>query len=297
MTFLSLALKYLIPRRQRLSVAIISLLSVGVISLVVWLIVVFLSVTEGIEKGWLAKLTTLHAPLRLTPTEEYYQSYYYQVDALSHQSDYHHKTIAEKRQSGAPSYNEDEDGPLPSRFPKPDLQVNDPVQGLFTVLEKFKKSDGIVYQDFEISSALLKLQRFDPKTRQLSYLTQASYLTTPPSHNPQFTKLLIPPNLQDLSHQLALSDYSTHLSRQDQPAFAAKTQPSQSTQRIQEILSAVHSLKLTTAQRDLPVQLLPENVRFEVVFDKDQRITLPLHKKGATTHLLRSEQELFLIEQ
>ena len=58
-------------------------MSVLVISLVVWLVLVFLSVTAGIERNWLQKLTALHAPIRLSPTEEYYGSYFYQIDAVS----------------------------------------------------------------------------------------------------------------------------------------------------------------------------------------------------------------------
>lgn len=45
----SVAFKYLIPRKKHLSVTLIAMMSVGVISLIVWLLLVFLSVTSGIE--------------------------------------------------------------------------------------------------------------------------------------------------------------------------------------------------------------------------------------------------------
>ena len=61
--------KYLIPQKKQLSVALIASMSVGVIALVVWLVLIFLSVTEGIEKNWLEKLTSLNAPLRINPTK------------------------------------------------------------------------------------------------------------------------------------------------------------------------------------------------------------------------------------
>src|ERR1700691_5598023 len=92
----SVAKKYLIPKKKQLSVSLIALMSVGVISLVVWLVLVFLSVTQGIEKSWLEKLTTLNAPLRITPTHSYFSSYYYNVDSISQRSSYTHKTIGEK---------------------------------------------------------------------------------------------------------------------------------------------------------------------------------------------------------
>lgn len=85
---LSVACKYLIPRRRQLSVSIISLISVLVIALVVWLIVVFFSVTDGLEKSWVQKLTALTAPVRLTPTDAYYHSYYYQADSISEASNF-----------------------------------------------------------------------------------------------------------------------------------------------------------------------------------------------------------------
>ncbi|MCP5507549.1 MAG: ABC transporter permease, partial [Chlamydiales bacterium] len=80
---LSVALKYLTPRWKQLSVSIISLISILVISLVVWLIVVFFSVAYGLEKGWTHKLIAMTAPVRITPTEDYYHSYYYQIDSIS----------------------------------------------------------------------------------------------------------------------------------------------------------------------------------------------------------------------
>ena len=46
---LSVARKYLVPRWRQLSVSVISVISVLVIALVVWLIVVFFSVTNGLE--------------------------------------------------------------------------------------------------------------------------------------------------------------------------------------------------------------------------------------------------------
>ena len=85
---LSVACKYLIPRWRQLSVSIISIISVLVIALVVWLILVFFSVTDGLEKRWVDKLTSLTAPARITPTAAYYDSYYYRSDSISAASDY-----------------------------------------------------------------------------------------------------------------------------------------------------------------------------------------------------------------
>src|SRR5579871_469138 len=142
---LSVALKYLIPRKRQLSVSLIALLSVVVISLVVWLVLVFLSITEGIERGWLTKLTTLNAPVRITPTHHYYSSYYYQADAISGHCDFSFKNIGEKAQAeNSDPYNPLEDGELPARFPRADRledgTLNDPVKGLFSILSGMKQT-------------------------------------------------------------------------------------------------------------------------------------------------------------
>src|SRR5947209_69578 len=118
---LSVACKYLMPRRRQISVSIISLISILVIALVVWLIVVFFSVTDGLEKNWVYKLTALTAPLRITPTEAYYQSYYYQVDGISEASNYSHKTIREKQETvSSDPYDSELDQELPPHWPPPD---------------------------------------------------------------------------------------------------------------------------------------------------------------------------------
>ena len=45
------------------------------------------------------ELVALNAPVRMTPPEAYYQSYYYLIDSVSVDSDYSSKTIAEKLES------------------------------------------------------------------------------------------------------------------------------------------------------------------------------------------------------
>ena len=93
---LSIALKYLIPRRKTLSVSIISIISTLVIAAVVWLTIVFFSATEGLERRWTEKLITITAPVRVTPTDSYFQSYYAGIDQFSEQASYNSKTLREK---------------------------------------------------------------------------------------------------------------------------------------------------------------------------------------------------------
>lgn len=192
---LSIALKYLVPRRRALSTALISALSVFVISLVVWLVLVFLSVTKGIERNWLQKLTSLHAPLRITPTEAYYQSYFHQIDVVSAASHFSYKTIGEKKDSlYSDPYRPDSDAELPLYWPRPDTlssgQLKDPVKTMFGELEKLQKIEPqIQFQDYEIGGALLRLNL----TGSASTLSQMSYLLSLPEENPQLRTLFLTP--------------------------------------------------------------------------------------------------------
>lgn len=269
---ISVALKYLIPRRKQLSVSLIALLSVTVISLVVWLVLVFLSVTEGIERGWLHKLTTLNAPLRITPTPYYYSSYYYQIDSVSSKSQFALKNIAEKAQStNADPYNPQEDEGLPVHFPQPDLNerhtLKDPVKELVTILGQLKqKRSDLAFQDFEISGALMRLQLLRPGSgtraeENQGYLTQVSYLASLPDKCPDLSSLLLLPTEKDLNHLLYLAAHSTEFSRQDTPALSLKTSKETANSRIHHLLQNVkiHQLKPHLAFWQLPFELLPEN--------------------------------------
>ena len=108
----SVARKYLIPRVRQLSVSCISLISILVIAIVVWLSIVFFSAQEGIEKKWTEKMVALTAPIRLTPTDSYYQSYYYQIDSFSSKSDFASKSLPEKLASPFVDPFDPEDGPV-----------------------------------------------------------------------------------------------------------------------------------------------------------------------------------------
>lgn len=199
-----IALKYLIPKKRSLSTALISLMSVFVISLVVWLVLVFLSITRGIEKNWVNKLTSLYAPLRISPTDLYYSSYFYRVDSLASASNYTLKTLGEKAaaQSSDP-YLSHVDMELPSYWPKPlknhEGEVLDPVKITIKELETLN----VPFQDYEIGGALLRLGLRKKTDSTLSYLSQMSYLLSLPSKNPRLQSLIVPPNLDDLNLLLA----------------------------------------------------------------------------------------------
>lgn len=169
---LSVAFKYLLPRRRQLSVSIISLISIFVISLVVWLILVFFSVTNGLEKIWVGKMISLTAPLRIIPTEDYYRSYYYQIDGMSAASGYQLKSLGEKKIAAGDPYDPSRDEELPPDFPAKEVHADGSSKDL--VKEVWAALEGLKASDFQMTVANLKLQLAD--THQT--LSQAAYIGT-----------------------------------------------------------------------------------------------------------------------
>ncbi|MGR3973432.1 MAG: FtsX-like permease family protein [Candidatus Rhabdochlamydia sp.] len=207
---LSILRKYLVPRKRQLSVAFLATISVAVITTVVWLLLLFLSITEGIETTWLYKLTSLHAPLRITPTEAYFKSYYHLADTLSFKASYHPRSFAQKLQSpGQDLYDPSTDSSIPLSWDKPQFDQNkklqDPVATLAAILELIHKKDfTIEYAPFELSGGILKLQikrSQDQKSQGAAFLTQACYLQSFPENNSYIQTLLLPP-LRDESSSL-----------------------------------------------------------------------------------------------
>ncbi|MCB1213516.1 MAG: ABC transporter permease [Chlamydiia bacterium] len=138
---LSVALKYLLPRRRQLSVAVIGMISVAVISLVVWLILVFFSVSLGLERHWIGRFTTMTGQLRIIPTESYRNSYYAQIDSYCEATGYSPLSIAQKRTAEkSDPYDPEIDAELPENFPPPSLTASgdlcDPVKELFLAIDR-----------------------------------------------------------------------------------------------------------------------------------------------------------------
>lgn len=187
---LSVTLKYLLPRWRQLSVSIISLISIIVIALVVWLVVVFFSVTHGLEKTWIQKLVAVTAPIRLIPSPDYYRSYYYLVDGISEKSDFSLKNIAEKKASPyTDPYNLESDEELPAHWPLPDRQSNgllkDLVKEAFSSIEHLQNSKGISAYDYEIAYAELSLQK------QQTNIHQPVFISTLEPSNPALYQSLL----------------------------------------------------------------------------------------------------------
>lgn len=207
---LTVALKYLIPKWRQLSVSIISLISVLVISLVVWLIVLFLSVTEGIEQKWIEELVTLNAHVRMSPSEAYYRSYFYQIDTASLDSNYTTKTLGEKL--GAPRsdpYDPGIDIELSLDFPAPDRhedgRLKDPVKEGFEAIHSLGYA-GLRTQEYEVSFGNLRLHMLRDESAlgesEHTFLTQVSYIASHDSSNARTNRMVVSPSSDDYNNLL-----------------------------------------------------------------------------------------------
>lgn len=262
---LSIAWKYLIPKKRSLSSSLISLLSIFVITLVVWLIVVFLSVTTGIEKNWLSKLTSLQAPIRIYPTEAYFQSYYYLIDNFSSGSSYELKSIGEKAISTAVDpYNPAVDMELPSSFPKK-VEI-DPVKTLFSSLQELKKEDSsLTFQEYETTAALLKM-----RVNNNTVLSQVNYIASFPSENPHLSTLLLPPTEDELRH--SPHNIYSHIKIDSAESMPFTTLPS----------------SFFTEEGKMKVYIQKENNQIQSLFLTDHSLPMP----SATLHWKSSQLTL-----
>lgn len=256
---LTVALKYLIPRWRQLSVSIISLISVLVISLVVWLVVLFLSVTDGIEKKWVEQLVALNAPIRMAPTDAYYRSYYYRIDQVSLESNYTPKTIGEKLAAArSDPYDPTIDVELPYDFPPPDRHADgslkDPVKEGWEAITKLKPAE-VRPQEYEVSFGNLRLSLIREGAAhgdvQQTFLTQISYIASHDEHNARLKHMLVPPSSDDYNNILyALSHTARPAIEEtdDSLAYESGEDPVQLRKNLENFFSHVSVTKVRTTE-------------------------------------------------
>lgn len=220
------------PKKRTLSTSLISLLSVFLIALVIWLILVFLSVTTGIENNWISKLTAIHAPLKVYPTPKYYQSYYYQIDRFASHSNYSLKTIGEKKESTSMDpYDPTIDWELPPFLIEKTAseEKKDLVKEIYEALTHLEKRfSPLFFQDYEIAGALMRLslqeENLFSSSAKRSFLSQATYLASFPGKNPHLSSLIEPLSSQDLNYLLSRWDCIPSSWQRDLPQKAPLTE-------------------------------------------------------------------------
>lgn len=280
---LSVALKYLTPRWRQLSVSIISMISILVIALVVWLIVVFFSVTHGLEKSWIQKLIALTAPVRVTPTQAYYNSYYYKIDSLSAASDYNLKTIGEKLKANrANPHDINSDEEIPPNWPKPDLLPNGDLKDLVAVafheIQGLKGFPGLHARDYEMTVSNLRLRLLRTKAdeqsasykifpaRTQAFLNQSAYLGSLDPNNPTLSKALIKYSPADLSNLLEMVSIASDNIQEDAPDSIHNLNADAVRKYLRTFFAGVKIEKLKTPGRGwlIPHTLLPSSGKLKV---------------------------------
>lgn len=305
---LSVALKYLSPRWRQLSVSIISLISVLVISLVVWLIVVFFSVTHGLEKNWIQKLIALTAPIRITPTQAYYDSYYYQIDSLSANSNYSYKSIREKLASAeSDPYDPTIDEEIPAYWPFPVLDETHQLKDLTKIAyEEISKIQGVTAQDYEMTFAnvRLRLLREQPKkyagnvsngsTQNQSFLNQNAYLGTFDPTSNTLTAAILPLSNQDVTNLLNTLSISSDNAKEDNPETILRLTGSLATAKYHRFFdnAAITSLKSPAGGWNLPRNILPSGCHLETCLVVDGNRVKKVIIPAQTKHLDSIRQEL-----
>lgn len=269
---LSILRRYLLPKRKRLSLALIAMMSVFVISLVVWLLILFLSVTEGIEKNWLGRLTSLNAPLRITPTEEYYRSYYHLIDEHSYASGFEKKSLHEKLVSKITDpYDGSIDSELPLYIPKAVKSVKGGTLDLAKEVSASLRSipqdlTTIQSHDYQMCGALLRLTLARQPVDQpysmapaLNFLTQAAYVNSIPMDKGPLHTLITKPNAEDISHLVYLANINRSFSTADIPASEESYSDPLLADRLLPIFNNLHIKSFSTKNRfSLPQEVISE---------------------------------------
>ncbi len=287
--------------------SLIALMSVGVISLVVWLVLVFLSVTDGIEKNWLKKLTSLNAPIRITPTDQYYNSYYYQVDGISSESDYTYKSIGEKASALLTDpYSPEFDQVIPKQWPERaadnDGSPKDLVKETFKTLEDLK----LAAQDYEVSGAVLKLRMVRPQGIPFSntqekgqgFLTQVSYISTFSGKSPHLPNLIETPRPEDLNHLFFLANVSSSGVSEDTPNDISEVSVHDFQKRLKPLLTHITIEKMITSSHRWQAlgSLLPEGIEFDAYAPVKQgvvsQLVLPLGEKECGGKIIKKQGRL-----
>jgi lipoprotein-releasing system permease protein len=276
---LSVASKYLSPRWRQLSVSIISLISFFVISLVVWLIVVFFSVTHGLEKNWVQKLIALTAPLRVVPTQEYYDSYYYQIDSLSSQADYSLKTIGEKWDSEITDpYDPNFDEEIPSDWRYPDLNEKGELKDITKLAyQAIHDVNGASPHDYEMTFGNIRLRllrdmprsyatNWYPNTMQnQSFLTQNAYIGSFDPSNEMLQKAMLPITSEDIDNLLNSISLASDNIQEDIPDDISRLDKHTTIKKLTSLMSTMKIRQLKTPKHGWTVSriLLPDNCTLE----------------------------------
>lgn len=273
---LSIACKYLLPRWRQLSVCIISLVSTLVIALVVWLIVVFFSVKDGLENSWVQKIVALTAPMRLNPTDKYYNSYYHLIDTISNASDYTAKDIGEKLNAAmSDPYDSSTDEEIPRYWTKPDRDatgaLKDPVKQAAEIALAIPYLKNARVSDYLTTMANMRLRFVRNITKPLQqsqqFLDQPIYVGSFDSDSPALAKALQPISSADLTNLLHMQGIANSNNQEDSPESIHQLPQDLLNHHLDTFFKEIEVTALETPKQGWPwpSSLWPEEAQFHVV--------------------------------
>ncbi len=209
----SIALRYLLPNKKHKTLSFVGVFATFVIAIVLWLLMVFLSITKSIESQWLSKMTALSAPIRIKPTKNYFSSYYYQIDQHAEASNYRLKTLKDKLESPlSDPFNPEIDQNI-AHLPMPHRdnhgQLVDPVKRLEIVLNRFNAQKKIRFQEYALAAGALHLNL--KKEGQNQTLNQILYLTSYSNDTLDQGRLIESWDVADLNHLLKNTSLEPYL--------------------------------------------------------------------------------------
>jgi lipoprotein-releasing system permease protein len=277
---LSIALRYLVPRFKQLSVSIISSISILVIALVVWLAVIFLSVTTGIEKNWIEKLVALNGSVQITPTSEYHHSYYHKIDPVSLSSNYQKKSLRSKLYSSQTNpWDPDFDMTLPINFPSMETDSNgDPLDIVKSLTSTITTIDPYAtLEPYENSFANLRLRLIRDHQNRYGFSLSAnqsfinpqsssfSIVSSFEGKNPYLDSLIKPPNAKDLSNLLYLLSISGENIQEDNPSPDLSIPYKKLQERLTSFFANCEVKSLKSPNNGYPIEIsnLPKNSTFQ----------------------------------
>lgn len=220
----------------------------------------FFSVTSGLEKIWIEKLIAVTAPVRVIPTEEYYRSYYYQVDSLSSLANYTPKTLSEKLSADkADPYDSELDEEIPLAVPPRDLneqgELKDLVKLAVSAIQDQKQFKGLGFSDYLMTVAHLRIRMIrglETNHPTQSFINQSIYLGSLDRNNTHFATSIFPLSTEDLQNSFSMLPIGDN-SQEDSPTGLIHLDKEQSEKRTASLLKTLKALDGETSLKKLPV--------------------------------------------
>ncbi len=153
---LKTALSYLVPRKGQLSISVVGSIAILVILAIVWLVLVFFSTTEGFERRWSEKITSILGPIQVVPATDYFDSPFYQIDLFSEKTDRSPQRLSTKLSSPTIPYALDEDPPLPTKLAAWHKEHETESHPIFTLSQKLD-AEKIPWRSFESTVSHLSI--------------------------------------------------------------------------------------------------------------------------------------------